>query len=180
MIRWAPFHYDGQTYALDHLHPRELTFQQPAAKDKPARDYRVQVIYGLHCFTRKQKDSEPAPDAALMYADSRETRIFDFVRYELSKQLPAVIEQLIDRNCYHSGKGNFFVVELVTVAGEREEYEIYFEASRASAKGVANLYVQSAYVRDQRHAGNRPKRKPIRFQIILFNVLAGKPIRIPE
>lgn len=179
MICWAPFQYGGTTYDLGHLHPCELMFQQAATQDKPAREYRVQVIYSLHCFTRGQKPGEPAPDPALWYADAREKRIFDFHRYALSKQLPAIVAQLLGRKCYHSGKGNFFVVELVTVAGQREEYEVYFDASRSTAKGCVNLYVQSAYVRDQKHS-NRPRRKPIRFEIILFNILNGRPISIPK
>lgn len=179
MIRWAPFNYAGQTYALDHLHPRRITFVQPATANRPMLVYAVQVIYSLHCFTRKPKDGERT-DSAMHYADARETRVFDFARYELSKQLPTVIEQLIDRKCFHSGRGNFFVVELTTVAGEKAEYEIYFEASRAATKGIVNLYVQSAYVRDRQHADSRPKRKPIRFQIILHNVSTGKPIAMPK
>lgn len=180
MIRWVPFQYDGTTYDLSHLHPRSVIFRQAAADGKPEREYAVQVIFGLHCFTRNPKNGEPAPEPALWYSDSRESRIFDFGRYELSKQLPGVIEQLLERKCYHSGKGNFFVVELVTVDGLKAEYEIYFDASRALIKGIINLYVQSAYVRDQKHAMNRPTRKPIRFQIILFNIANGQSIRIPK
>ena len=178
MIFWAPFHYRGTQYDLTHLHPERITFQQPAAGDKPAREYLVQVIYGLHCFTRGKKSGEDGSD--LFYADTRETRVFDFVRYELSKQLPGIVRQLFGRQCYQSGKGNFFVVEIVTLEGERADYEIYFEASKASAKGVVNLYVQSAYIRDRGHSGNRPKKKPIRFQILLFNVFSGREIRIPQ
>ncbi len=33
-------------------------------------------------------------DAGLLYGDDRETRVFDFHRYELSKQLPTIIEEL--------------------------------------------------------------------------------------
>jgi len=51
-------------------------------------------------------------------------------------------------------------------------------AGRAAKKGVVNLYVQSAYVRDAEHASNRPKKKPISFFVILFNTLHNKPIKI--
>ena len=71
------------------------------------------------------------------------------------------------------------MVEVITQEGERLDYEIYFEASRGSKKGVINLYVQSAYVRDAAHGSNTPKMKPIGFTIILFNILNNKPIRIP-
>ncbi len=41
----------------------------------------------------------------MRYGDHRETRIFDFQRYELSKRLPAILETLAQRKCYHTGKG---------------------------------------------------------------------------
>ena len=106
--------------------------------------------------------------------------MFDFQRYQLSKRLPALVEGLSKRKCYHSGKGNFFTVELVDEqTRSRVEYEIYFTASRASKKGIVNLYVQSAYVRDREHQ-NRPQRKPIGFHIILYNVLNGIEIKVPR
>lgn len=179
MTRWAVFQYGGSSYDLGHLHPVELVFTQAATAVKPEHNYRVQVNYSLHCFTRSPKPGEPAPESALWYADARERRIFDFRRYTLSKQLPVIVKELIRRKCYHSGKGNFFVAELVDVDGQREEYEIYFVASRSTEKGCVNLYVQSAYIRDQKH-DNRPKRKPIRFEIILFNTLHGRPISIQK
>jgi hypothetical protein len=179
MIHWKPFEFRGLVYDLAHLHPRSVVYRQEASEGKPERGYRVDVIFSMHCFTRRLKDGE-TPDAALLYRDSRECRVFDFRRYELSKRLPAIIEELHRRKCYHSGKGNFFVVEIITEDGEREDYEIFFAASRSSRKGVVNLYVQSAYVRDAEHAGDRPKRKPIGFTVVLFNTLSNKPIRIPK
>ena len=92
--------------------------------------------------------------------------------------MPAIVEELHQRKCHHSGKGNFFIVEIVTEEGEKAEYDIFFEVSRATKKGVVNLYVQSAYVRDAEHASNRPKKKPISFFVILFNTLHNKPIKI--
>lgn len=109
----------------------------------------------------------------------RECRVFDFRRYALSQYLPSIVEGLHQRKCHHSGKGNFFVVEILTEEGEKVDYEVFFEASRSSKKGVVNLYVQSAYVRDAEHAANRPKRKPINFSVMLFNTLNNKPIKIP-
>jgi len=179
MIYWKPFLFEGVLYDLSHLHPRAVTYRQPAASGKPERTYSVDIIFSLHCFTRGIKEGEK-PDKAFLYRDSREARVFDFRRYELSKNLLAIIEQLHEKKCYHSGKGNFFVVEIITEDGARQNYEIYFEASRSSRKGVVNLYVQSAYVRDEAHKGNRPKKKPIRFTVILFNTLTNKPINIPQ
>ncbi len=179
MIAWKPFTHDGRIYDLAHLHPRRTTIVQEGQAGKPTRAYELQVIFSLHCFTRGIGERE-TPDPALLYSDARETRVFDFARYELSKLLPAIIEELPMRKCYHSGKGNFFVVELVDQDGIRGEYEIFFTASRSTTRGILNLFVQSAYVRDAAHLRAKPApRKPIRIAILLYNIQANKPIRMP-
>jgi hypothetical protein len=179
-VKWRAFRYGQDTYDLGHLHPKTITYVQEAKGDKPERTYTVEVVFSLHCFTRGFKDGE-VPNPALCYSDDRETRVFDFQRYQLSQHLPAFVEDLPKRKCYHSGKGNFFTIELVNEqTGCQVEYEIYFAASRASKKGAINLFVQSAYVRDVQHQANRPRRKSIRFHIILFNVLNNIEIKIPK
>jgi hypothetical protein len=146
---------------------------------KPARRYSVEVNFSLHCFTRGLAQNEQ-PDQTQVYADSREGRIFDFQRYELSKLLPDIVQGLPERKCYHSGKGNFFTVAAAGGEGQAIEYDIFFEVSRSAEKrGVIKLFVQSAYVRDAQHDSNRPRRKPIGFYVILFNTLTSKPIKIP-
>jgi hypothetical protein len=119
-------------------------------------------------------------EKALLCGDDRESRVFDFVRYELSKRLPEIIEGLAQRKCYHTGKGNFFSVEIVREDGQVVEYDIFFAASRSSTKGKINLFVQSAYVRDADYASNRPHRKPVGFYVILFNTLNNRPIKTPK
>jgi hypothetical protein len=178
MIRWRPFEYQGKVYDLTHLHPRTVVYEQAAKGDKPSRCYTVDVVFGLHCFTRRFEEGKK-PDTALIYADNREERIFDFRRYQLSRLLPEIIEGLPLRKCYHSGKGNFFSVEITEENSERVEYDIFFAASRSSKKGVINLFVQSAYVRDPQYAASRPEMKPIGFYVILFNTLNNRPIKPP-
>lgn len=132
----------------------------------------------MHCFTRGIKNGEQ-PDSAMLYRDSRECRVFDVRRYQLSKHLPSIVDGLPPRKCQHTGKGNFFVAEVLTEQGDKVDYEVFFQTSRSSKKGVVTLYVQSAYVRDEQHSSNRPKSKPINFFVILFNTLTNKPIKIP-
>jgi hypothetical protein len=179
MINWKPFEFEGMIYDLTHLHPKQLTYRQEAKGDKPERVYVVDVIFSIHCFTRGIKPGEN-PNRSLLYADTRESRVFDFRRYALSKELPNIVEELHRRKCHHSGKGNFFVAEVIDQNGNLLNYEIYFDASRSSKKGVVNLYVQSAYVRDEAHRSNKPKKKPIGFTVILHNVLNNKPIKFPQ
>jgi len=181
MIRWKPFEYQGICYDLTHLHPKTIHYEQTSQENKPARYYTVEVIFGLHCFTRGLKDGEHS-DETLLYRDARETRIFDFQRHQLSIRLPRIVDELQTRKCFHTGKGNFFTVEMISPQDARLiiEYDIFFEASRSTRRGIINLFVQSAYVRDSMHDSNRPKKKPIRFDVILYNTLNNKPIRLPK
>ncbi len=176
-MQWRPFQYRERVYDLAHLHPRTVEYAQPAKGTAPERIYRVDIRFGLHCFTRGRQVKE-ASDSDLHYADERETRIFDFERYELSKYLPDIIAGLERRKCFHTGKGNFFSIEIVLNGGGTVEYDIFFVASRSALRGRINLFVQSAYVRDKDHSSSRPAKKPIGFYVILFNTLHNRPIKI--
>jgi hypothetical protein len=177
-VQWVPFHFNEKQYDLDHLHPRTVIYLQPAKGAKPARDYTVDVLFSLHCFTRSMGNE--ILDPALLYSDNRETRIFDFRRYALSHCLPGIIDRLMTCKCFHTEHGNFFTVEILDEQGNKIEYEIYFTASKSSKNGVVNLYVQSAYARDSAHRANRPQKKPIGFAIILYNTLNKIPINAPK
>jgi hypothetical protein len=180
MIRWRPFTYEGVVYELSHLHPFIHTFEQSGKGDKHACTYPVQVIFSLHCFTHAASGSENVA-GSLGYADSRETRIFDFARYEQSKLLPDIVAALPTSPCFHTHHGNFFTAKGLNPAnGKEETYEVYFTVSRAGSKMVPlNLFVQSAYVRDRQHA-NKPTRKKIGIFVILRNTLNGKPCKVPK
>jgi hypothetical protein len=177
-VRWIAFSFEEKKYSLDHLHPKTVTYVQPAKGINPPRRYRVEVIFSLHCFTRSMENE--TPDSALLYGDNRETRIFDFGRYELSQNLPAIIEGLMARKCFHTGHGNFFTVSVLDGQGNKIEYEVYFTVSKSTKRRVINLYVQSAYKRDTDHRGNRPAPRPIGFSVILFNTLNKVPIMAPK
>ncbi len=179
-MKWNTFNYQGKAYDLTHVHPFEWVYVLPAKGDKPERHYPFYVEFSMHTFTRGIKPGE-AVDPALVYQDSREKRIFDFGRYELSKQLSAIVQSLGDRKCHHTHHGNFFTVELTGDDQQIRSYEVYFTVSRAGRgrKGL-NLYVQSAYLRDSGH-GSKPTRKPsIRFHVIAHNTLHKKPIKAPK
>ena len=178
MVQWKSFEYKDQIYDLSHLHPRTMEYEQPAKDGKPAHFYVVNVMFGLHCFTRR---IEGTPDKSLIYGDSRENRLFDFSRYELSKCLPEIIGDLPQRRCYHGKENNFFTVAMLNPHdGTVIEYDIFFVVSRSLDKNIINLFVQSAYRRDSLHVDNRPRFQPIGFHIILFNTLHGRRIRPPK
>lgn len=177
MILWKPFEHECESYDLSHLHPYMATFEQPAKGEQPARQYDVQVFFSLHCFTRGRGTGDDL-QGPLAYSDSRETRIFDHARYECSKRLRTIIEELPKSPCYHTDHGNFFTVRALNEAtGVEESYEVYFTASRSGTKPArVNLFVQSAYVRDRLHT-NQPVRKKISFFVILHNTLNARPIK---
>lgn len=174
---WTPFIYGGETYDLSHLHPQEIVYIQPAQKNKPERKYVVEVHYSLHCFTRGIKD-ENQNEIDLYYSDPRETRLFDFKRYELSFKLPEIIKSLGERNCFHTNYTGFFTIEIVDSDGEKADYEIYFEVEKGKGKGL-ELYIHSAYVRDPERIKDRPKKKKIGFYIVLYKILTNQKIRKP-
>ncbi len=151
MLYWRPFAYKETTFDLSHIHPFLMNYTQPAKSNKPEHTYKINVAFSLHCFTRRINEHE-TPDNELLYSDSRETRVFDFKRYELSKQLKEIICNLGDRKCYHTGAGNYFTVDILNPDGVIEEYYVFFYVYKPLNKGRLNLFVQSAYI--------VPERKP--------------------
>ena len=175
MIKWRPFNFENIEYDLTHLHPFEIEFKQQASKDKPEKSYLFEVCFSLHCFTYKDLGGT---DKRLLYSDARESRVFCFERYELSKNLPKIVRTIFERNCYHTGHSNYFTVEFINQQGETVEYQVYFSVSKSSQrKGLLNLYIQSAYP-NTRGKGHKDK-KPIRFRVIAYNSLVGKQIKPP-
>ncbi|PCI34337.1 MAG: hypothetical protein COB54_00665 [Alphaproteobacteria bacterium] len=173
-MKWQPITISEQEYNLDHLHPFEYNLTVPAQGHKPERKYRLNVIFSLHCFTRGQKDEEVIP-AEYKYSDTRETRIFDIERYNLSIKLPDIVRSLSDMKCYHDRHNNFYVVELIDELGHITYYSIFFKLSKAGKKKGLNLFVSSAYARDEMpYAKNL---KPIRFRIMVHNVHTGQKTR---
>ena len=175
-MHWKSFRHNNSEYSLEHLHPFQMEVIQESKQNKPQRKYPFNVSFSLHCFSRKKLENEE--DLDLIYSDNRESRIFCYKRYELSKKLPNIIENISKKKCLHTGHDDFFIVEIITESGEKKNYEVYFSITKGQKKGALNLYIQSAYIRDK---GNRRRNpKPIRFHIIAFNKLHNKLIKVPK
>ena len=175
-MQWNPFKYQGQIFDLTHVHPFDWEYTALATNKRLEHTYRIEVQFSMHTFTRGIEEGEVL-DPALNYRDSREERAFDFMRYDFSKQLPTIVQQLGKRVCYHTHHGTFFSIEVVNAEGMAQDYEVYFKLSRSSRKGWLTLYVQSAYVRDRKHGTAQPKRRKIGFQVIAYNIMANKKIK---
>jgi hypothetical protein len=178
---WKPFYYQQVRYDLSHLNEFECTFVQDAKNGKPEITYFFIIEFGLHCFTRSlnshKNEQWDSIKSDLLYSDSREKRIFDFNRYELSKKLPAITSDISKNTCFHTGKENFFIIELLNEQGVQQEYEVYFQVSKSKDK--LKLFVQSAYIRDSTHRTSQPKKHKISFFIIAYNVKSNKKIKPP-
>ena len=174
-MNWETFTLRDETYDLTHLHSCMMQFQRPEKDEKPATTFNVDVSYGLHCFTRKAPQAEQH-DKRLEYSDARETRLFDLKRYEYSKLLPHIVKSLADRRCRQTGFSNYLTIECRAENRKTVEYDVFFTVSKSSRKGRLNLFIQSAYVRDDPKS-RPPSPRPIRFLIILHNTLNNKFIR---
>lgn len=173
---WQPFTYLGTTYDLAHLDAFDHVYVQDASADKPERRYAVRIHFGHHTFTEGRK---PGDDLAMVYpAPSKDLRTFDVIRWELSRQLPAIIRSLMTRPVSHTGHENFFTVEVTTLGAEAVEYEVYFDVELDSSRRL-QLVVSSAFPRDPSRISQRPHRRPMRFAVILHNIQLGRPIRTP-
>ena len=177
-MQWRAFVYDQKSYDLSHLNRREVMYGPPAKDGRTPLRYKTEIIFSMHCFTRGLKPGE-SPDPALLYEDSRERRVFDFHRYELSHHLPEIMECLLEHKCFHTGAGNFFTIRIFDSCGASVEYEIFFKTYKAAKKGLITIFVESAYVRDWAHS-TRPHAKAIAFKVILFNTLNNRPIRVGQ
>ena len=179
-MHWKPFEFDGQIFDLSHVHPFEWEFNAPATNKRPERTYKIIVQFSMHTFTRGIEQSENL-NTAMLYKDAnntKEKRAFDFLRYELSKKLPNIIQGLGEKACYHTHHGNFFTIEATSPNGITSEYEVYFQLSRAKGRGGwLHLYIQSAYIRDKSHGTTHPRKRKIGFQVIAYNILHGKEIK---
>lgn len=175
-MKWAAFKIAEEIFDLTHLHPCTIQYEREGEKDKPAEKYTVDVIFGLHCFTREPRAGE-SYDANLIYPDSYEMRLFDHRRYEFSKLLLDIVHNFDKKKPKHNGaRRNFFTVVVVSKDGEQVEYDIFFKVKKIK-KARLEMIIESAFVRDPSYESTRPMGKPISFWIILHNTMNNKPIR---
>jgi hypothetical protein len=171
---------EGHIHDLSHLDPFTFEFVVPEKDGRSRQLYAIDVLFSWHCFTRGIAPGENF-SKALAYSRGRETRLFDERRYHLSKNLPRIIRGIGSRKCFHTGRGNFFTVELVDEEGNRTEYTIFFKVARRPKPRELTLRVESAYIRGDRvPLGRAHPPRPIRFSVIAYNTATGKRIKEPK
>jgi hypothetical protein len=90
---WRNFLLHGKMYDLSHLNAHWVDYVDTRDEEKPIT-YKFLITYGFHCFTKELEGVSKEEAQLLMYRSPRESRPFNFERYELSKQLPCIINSL--------------------------------------------------------------------------------------
>ncbi len=173
---WRSFIFKGKTYDLSHLDAHIEEYIDDG-KGKSKRTYKYIVTYSFHCFTKEdpnlsEEDSEP-----LIYTTRKESRHFNFERYELSKHLPGIIVSLGNKNttCFHAGHSRFSSYKIDDGKGNTINYFVVFKSFKEKKK--LRLHIESAYPVSSSKQG---KMKKIGFFVIAHNTLLGKTIRNPR
>lgn len=178
-MKWNSFTYRGKDYHLNHLDPFEWVFNAPKGPGRPKCQYKFQVTFSMHCFTRGCLPDENIA-AGLIYEGPYESRVFCFDRHALSNQLPTIVKEMGNRPCWITHHRNFFTIEVCNQAGEKVEYEVYFDVTRATRRGWLNLAVQSAYIRTSEYGIAQPRKRKIGLAVIAYKRQRREEIKPPR
>jgi hypothetical protein len=159
---WKAYEKDGVTYELNHLNAHEVDYTS-----KEGDKYRVYVTYSHHCFAKDDPSMEN--QKGWLYAYDKDPRPFHVRRYELSKNLPSVIEGLMSAHTFHAGGDSYAVCPAKLGDGQEVFYQVAFVVYRSNRK--LRMHVKSAYPLDK-----RPKVKKVGLSNILKALLKGKPL----
>lgn len=172
---WRNFVANGQTYDLSHLNAHWIEYLDDRNTNKPIT-YRFIVTYGFHCFTKDSENLTDEQSKLLMYRAPKESRPFNFERYQLSKQLPNIIEALDKPKTLviHAGYGNYAAVKVVDSNSVEVDYFVAFIVFREKKK--FRLHIMSAYPK----YNGIGKIQKVKFLTIARNLLKGKKLPTPK
>ena len=154
----------GQTYTFDHL--ESFSFKVSAGDAERT----VLVHFSCHCFT---EDFKPSHTPDFKYTHEGEVRAFDFVRYELSQQLPGLIQALGGRSVYMSVETNYFVLQQNAHARHPGPYLVFFNLEKAKKAGAdVIMYIESAYLKPNM----ADRASPVKFQTLVEKTSLGQKV----
>ena len=166
--RWKDCTLEGQEYNFNHLDSKKHTYVHPNRDER----YEIYFTFSHHVFTRGLKPTDRA-DAVNLYPYDKDRRIFDEVRFELSKNLPEIIENLPEQFCYHGGYSRYCSCKIYQEDGAEVQYKIIYRAWKKSGK--MRFHIESAYPLDERLG----KVKKVDFWTICHNLFRGKKLPKP-
>jgi len=136
----------GHVYSFEHLKRTsvEMLFNEGLIKVK------IFVTFGSHCFTEEFKSE--THNQEYVYRHNGELRAFDIVRYECSKKLPNIINNMANGTVYKSDKSYTYVshIQIASLLGE-QAYSIFFSLKKRNTINSElseihlDMYIKSAY-----------------------------------
>ena len=153
---YSPIHVNGEVFTLEHLAPITRPIQLEL-RGGLRKQVDVEFRFSSHCYSRGLAHGEIAP-AGLEVPDGSahqpRPRVFDRERYQLSRQLVGLIDQLIQSNgpVSKTRHENFYRIDHVetTRAGVERTvaYFVFFHARKVQAPNRPKsllVWVESAY-----------------------------------
>lgn len=173
MPYWPEIFIKGSALDLRHLSP--FTFECSTPADAKPDFLTVNVRYSNHVFSEEFDAAVHAEDTVIW--DHKRKRAFCQERYDLSFELPKLLEGLSSSKVHQtaSRRNYLFFRALSKLAGR--EYQIYFTLKKQkSNRGDVDLYVESAYASDE-PAQMRKRPNSIRFSMLALKVYRGQPVK---
>jgi|SRR5471030_1743838 len=164
-----------KVYDLSHL---SIIRRKAVAKLRQSeKEVLIEVHFSCHCWSRKPLTNEPIPSTHLVPDGSKvhpRNRIFCESRYELSLELPRLVDEMLttNRRVYYTDKDNIVRIDWVApiVAGTKpEQYYLFMKVEKKTPKGEAKhvkIFVESAYPESVMYE-NPVYGKPVSFNQLL-------------
>lgn len=164
MAFFRPKTIKGVIYDLAHLDP--FSFELPLADKK----WSIRVQFHCHCFTEALA-AHHTPD--LRYQHDRETRAFDFQRYDLSHQLPNLIRTLGSRSVYLSSQINYFTLRQDAHPQHPGPYLVFFNVHKLERRSEDVLMmIESAYIKPNM----ADRASPVKFTTLIEKTASGEKV----
>lgn len=115
---WGSFSFEDKVFCLGHLKAHEAHFI-----GADGTKHRFIVSYGLHCFTKDGTEH----NIPVVVSDGRETLPVCLERYEASKSIRRIIEELSEPSIrvYQTSQEKYFIINrLNNLTGEMEAYKV--------------------------------------------------------
>jgi hypothetical protein len=145
---WSERVIDGVTVNFDHLRSFDMPLVKAAHKNLPPLEATVRVVFDCHVVTEWHPHNEEGPT---YWRDTGgHCRIFDQVRYDQSRTLPALITQLPNGqiSLYAAKLNNYMIWRPFGAAADDPHYQVFFDLHRpGQPENLLILYVQSAYLK---------------------------------
>lgn len=118
-------------YGFDHIKPIKIDHNLDIGI------VRLHIIFSHHCFT-KDRTAKSMPESIYQYAN--EKREFCPIRYELSKHLPHIINQMQGSFIFKAKRNSSFVVKMMDINNQPIKYRIFFNI-KPSTRNDADLQI---------------------------------------